>query len=239
MVKKMKKAYKVFEDYFESQKPSAGIHSLREYIDWFGKFGEITTPINSSSTTFKFTFDSTSEATVLGDLLKVLKDQLDMDFFDEDDDSKDFKENCCSEKSIKLYSDSDHGDCFFYRVLDLKSEGSFIHVYTDFRASMDEHPDFEERLNQMESWDEFESYEEDEDGYVSVDWKDLDNYIRDHFIRHVYGDLNKLLKGFTVLHCAGHWYGVYDSIGESYYVLAGYNPKSKCGEAYVLEDFSR
>ena len=233
----MKNAYKVFVDYFESKKPSAGFHSLREYIDWFERqFGEITTPSNSSTTTFYFTFDAVSEETIFDDVLNELIGRLPLNFEDDKGELEEYVKVVGTATTVQRYLDSsDEG--LFYSILDLKSEDSFIQVYIDLSSDfMHYHPDLEECLNQMESWDEFRSYEEDEDGYAHVDWKELGEYISDHLIQHVYDDLGKLLNEFSVTKCAGTWFEVDDSLGVSYYVLSGYNPKSKCGEAYVIED---
>lgn len=233
----MKKAYKVFVDYFESQKPSDGLHTLHEYLDWFEQqFGEITTPSNSSTETIYFTFDSSPEIKVIDNLLKGLIDELVLDFEDDEDELEEYvKVVGTTEKIHRYFGSGDTG--VFYSVLDLNSEDSFIKAYIDLSSEfMGIHPVLEENFNQMDSWGEFRSYEEDDDGYAYVDWNELGDYIRDHFMKHVYDDLENILKGFIVIECAGTWYEVCDSLGTSYYVLSGYNPELERVEAYVIKD---
>ena len=88
----------------------------------------------------------------------------------------------------------------------------------------------------MGNWDEHKSYQESEVGDVYVDRDELKKYLHDNFILYVYSDLKKILKRFTVIKYSNSFYTVDGGEGVSYYVLSGYNPIHKCGEAFVIED---
>jgi len=245
----VEEAYKIFLDYLKSCYPSDDINSLTDYLEWIGGFVEINTPLNMADNRFDFYFDAECKKDVLNGALEELKQyskpekskkMFGVDLLlcveDMDEEIEYIKLFINEDKNIHWFGDKDEELGFFYKSLDLKNEESFIKTVIYLAENMKLHPELENRLNQMESWDGFQSYEEDDEGFGYVDWNELGEYISENLIHFIYDDLKKLLQGFAVLHCGDSFSSLIGGIGESYYVFCGYNATDNIGEAMILRD---
>ena len=68
-----------------------------------------------------------------------------------------------------------------------------------------------------------------------VEWDSCGEFIADNFKQEFIQDMNKILPNFMVIEWNGNAYDVPD-FGVSYYVIFGYNPKTKRGEGLFFDD---
>ena len=245
----MEEVYKTFLSLLKKDYPVSDIKSLSDYMVWLKNHGFTIGTLDSYGDGFSFTFDCNSVETIFQDVLTLIKQYSKAGYSTNTEWKHVFNTKCedivteteyqdcagCSNMTCE-WIDDEKKELGVYRVYKhkFKYEDALI-VPCDFESSND-FSIFEDKINQMPSWEVFKSYKV-VDGNETFEWFEIENYIETQLIRDVFDDLDKILVNFMVLHFADSLLTLEREIGTSYYVLCGYNKSANCGEGWVIPDY--
>ena len=222
---KLEKNYQSFISLYREHRNKRSIVSLHDYLLFLEDIGiSHSTPMNYSDFTICFEFASKSESTIIDDCVSLLRKSAQAGYFvagekdyaiglgvsDVEDWYAESYEETFKKGKFHLI-DEDNTDSGVYKII---SQKEFIDFYSFYLENCQIEGDYLEEL---------------------VEWDSCGEFIADNFKQEFIQDMNKILPNFMVIEWNGNAYDVPD-FGVSYYVIFGYNPKSKRGECLFFDD---
>lgn len=220
---KLEKSYATFIHRYKRHIKKERFISFHDYLTFLEDSGVThTTPYNASSYMKYFEFASKSESTILDDCLSLIRKSAEAGYFVAGDADYTISLHCSDSREYWLEGYED------------EFEKGKIHFIEDDNPNSGAY-----KIISQKEFIDFYSFSLEDFNWKYLDLhicNEQDAYMSDKFKSVFLQDINKILPNFMVAVCSETTYELQDGGGRSYYLVFGYNPKTKQGEGLFIED---